>query len=154
MARLRLCGNWEDVALAVGSWKTVASVKAGADQVELIKRVRLATDGIAGDAKPLEFRMQRVTAGTGTGVTVTASKLNETNGTTPRSVFRNNFTAGPTEASNGVLGQDKFHPQGGEYQDFSFEDLEVAQGNEIAVQVKVPSGGTAVNCSGHIIYEE
>jgi hypothetical protein len=150
MAGLKLCVCWEDVLLVVGSWKTVGSIRAGSDQKVQLEGSRLATDGIAGDAKSLEFRIQPVTAGSGTGTAITPSKVQGFDATTPRSIARVNFSAEPTATANAVLCQDKFHPQGGEWQDFTFKDVYTAAAGEVAVQVKVPSGQVAVNCSGHL----
>jgi uncharacterized protein (DUF2126 family) len=154
MAKLGLCLNWEDVTLSVNAWKTVGAIKAGSDQQIAIERVRLATGGVAGDAIPLEVRLQPVTAASGTGTSATPSKRNRSNGTTARSTARVNFSAEPTSTANSHIGQDKFHPQGGEFQDFTFGDVVSAAAEEWAIQVKVPSGQTAVTCSGHCFYEE
>lgn len=154
MAKLNLCVSWEDVALVAGSWKTVAGIQAGTDQVVSLKRVRLATSGVAGGAKPLEFRLHRITAASGTGTAFTPVTVNESNTTTKRSTCRVNFSAEPTLTANKYLFQDKFHPQGGLAHEYSFSDVEIAAAAETVIQVKLPSAETVVNCSGHAVYEE
>lgn len=155
MAKLQLCLNWEDVTLSVNAWKTVGSVKAGSDQVLSLVRMHLGVDGISGDAKPLEVRLQRVTASSGTGTSATPGRVNETNGTTIRSSCRINFTAEPTAIATGPdLFHNKFHPQGGVINELVLLEAEVAAAQECAVQVKVPTGGNADKCSGHLVYVE
>ena len=154
MAGLQLCFNFEDVTLTAGAWKTLGSVKAGTDQHVKIDRVRLATSGVAGDALPLWFRLQPITAGTGTGTTITPSKRNRAFATTSRSVVRTNFTVEPTAIANSVLCEDQFHPQGGESQDFSFEDILTEAAGEVAIQVFTVAAQAAVKSAGHCFFTE
>jgi hypothetical protein len=154
MARLFMCLNWEDVTLSVNAWKTVGAIKAGSSQGLVLERVRMATSGVAGDAIPLEVRLQPITADSGTGTNATPSKRKRTNSVSTRATCRVNFSAEPTSTANSHVGQDKFHPQGGELQDLKFDEVELAGGEEIAIQVKVPGGQTAVACSGHAFWEE
>ena len=154
MAGLNLCVNWIDVALASGSYKTMCAIKAGADQMVRIKSIWQSSAGIAGDAEPLSVRLCRIVADSGTGTGTTPQKLNNALTATPRSTCRNNFTVEPTESGTApYIFPHKSHPQGASSKECSFDDVFVNEDTEIAVQIKLPSGG-AINNTGHVIIEE
>lgn len=155
MAGLNCSVNWDDVTLAVGSYKTVASVNAPANHMVRVKSLWVCANGVAGDAEHLYVRLCRVTETTGTGDTITPQKLNNALTATPQSVARVNFTAEPTaDGTLPYIFPHKIHPQGSSAKDCSFDDVYIKEDTELSVQVKVPSGGTAVKCSGHLIIEE
>lgn len=161
MAEAQLQVGWNDLTLAVNAWKTLASVKAGADTVARLLRAKLGCSGISGDAEPLRFRLQRITADSGTGTATTPGRLTQTNKAAARASCRTNFTAEPTAVAvsapthlTAELLQDMFHPQGGTWEELNLLRTEVEGAAEVALQVFVPSGGTAVKCSGHLIYGE
>lgn len=155
MAGLKCCANFEDILTVVGSWKTVISLRATLYDIVRVCRVKIHGEGIAGDAKPVAVRLTRVVASSGTGTTGLAIKLNNAFPLTPETVVRYNFTVEPTETgTTPYLYVSKFHPQGGQADDITFDDLMIDSGTELALQIKVPAGGTAINVTGHIIIEE
>lgn len=160
MAGLKLSHSFRDVVLSVGSWKSVASWRAPGgggtnDQMVRLSSLKLAASGQSGDAEALGFRIARVQAGTGTGTSQAPQKLNNALTAVPRSTCRHTFTAEPTDdGTSPYLFEDKFHPQGGDVQNWEFDDFLVKEGTEVAVQIIVPTGGTAIKVSGHIIGEE
>jgi len=160
MAGLNLSHSFRDVTLSVGSWKTVASWRAPGgggtnDQMVRLSSLKLASNGQSGDSEALGIRLARVQAGTGTATTQTPQKVNNALSAVPRSICKVNFTAEPTDdGTSPYLFEDKFHPQGGNVQNWEFDEFIVKEGTEVAVQLMVPTGGTAVKVSGHLIGEE
>jgi hypothetical protein len=159
MAGLKLQVNWEDVDLEVNAWKTVASIRAGSDQALSIDAVKFAAHGVAGDAKQIKCRLQRITGGTGTGTATNAFRRNNTYNGAKRSICRTAFTAVPTAvtpptgySANGCL--DAFHPQGGLSRELAFKDVEVEPDGEVAVQLFLYTGQTVVACTGSVDYTE
>lgn len=156
MAGLKSSIAFEDVATAgSATWKTIASVKAPTNQMLRLLRVKICGEGIAGDAKPLGVRLARVTAASGTATTGTMVKLNNALSATVQAVGRTNFTVEPSlDGTTPYLYSGKFHPQGGQVDDLAFEDCYLKEATELALQVYTPSGGSAINVSGHIEVEE
>jgi len=155
MAGLNCSANFEDVAGTAGSWKTLLTLKAPTNQMLRIRRVKICGLGTAGDAKPIGVRLTRVSQGTGTGTTKTPQKLNNALTVTVQATQRINFTVEPTEdGTDPYLYAGKFHPQGGLVDDLPFDDLIVKENTEVALEVKIESGQTAITMSGHLIYEE
>lgn len=154
MAGLNLSVNFDDVALVVGSYKTVAAVQAPANQMVRIKGFWVCTNGIAGDAEHIYVRLTRTTA-SGTGTTITPVKLNNALTATAQCVCKVNFTVEPTlDGTLPYIYPHKIHPQGASAKDCSFDEVYIKEGCQIALQVQVPSGGTIVKCSGHLLIEE
>jgi hypothetical protein len=155
MAGVGLSVNFDNVALAVGSFKTVAAVKAPTNQMVRLKSFGFSTDGIAGDAVPLEYRLARITAASGTGTATTPIKLNNAMTVTVQTTARKNFTSEPSDSGTApYLYPGLIHPQGGLSRDVTFDDIFIDGGTELALQVKVPTGGTAVNATGCLLVEE
>lgn len=156
MARVNICLGFTDAATVAGAWKTLASLRAPANQIVALKRVRLHGEGIAGDAKPIGVRLCRITPGNGSATTVTPLKLNNALSLTVQTVGRITFTGTePTDDGTApYLMPDKFHPQGGKGDEMTFDDFLIANGTELALQVLVPSGQTAIPVSGHMVAEE
>lgn len=156
MAGLETSLNFEDVQLAAaGSWKTVVSVKAPTNQMVRVKTIAISGEGTAGDAKPVECRLVRVTADSGTGTASTPIKLNNALTATVQAAGRVNFTAEPTESGTSpYMYPFKFHPQGSFVFEKSFDTLYVKEATELAVECKIASGGTQINVSGHLVLEE
>lgn len=155
MAGLNLQLPFFEVTLTVNAWKTAAAIKAPTNQMLRVKGAKLATDGIAGDAQPLLFRLARITPGNGTATSATPQKTNDAMTATPQSTGRINFTAEPTDDGTAPYTYaDAFHPQGGLAEPMEFDEVYVKEGKELALQIKVPSGGTAVKVTGHLKYEE
>ena len=155
MARLDCGVYFEDVALSVNAWKTIASLKAPANQMLALKRAKVCGEGIAGDAAPIGVRLARITADSGTGTAVTPRKLNNALTATPQGAARINFTDAPTVAPAAEhLLAGKFHPQGGQVDELVLGEVLLKEGTEIALQCFVPAGGSAINVSGHLNYEE
>lgn len=153
MARLEFSAGFTDVATAAAAWKTVLSLRAPANQLVAVKRVKIHGAGIAGDAEPFRMRLARVQAGTGTATTSAGLKLNNAIGATVQTVVKVNFTSEPTDDGTApYLYPDKFHPQGGKGDETTFDNLTIAHATELALQVYAPAGDTAV--AGHIIAEE
>jgi len=154
MAGLKASVNFFDVELAVASWKTIASIKAPANQPVRILKFVLTGNGVAGDAEPCDVRLTRITADSGTGTATTPIKLNNALGATVQSVARVNFTAEPTESGTApYLYPQKFHPQSGVMHDVTFDDCFIAHATEICLEAQVPAG-SAIDVTGHIIIEE
>lgn len=155
MARLDCGVYFEDVALTADAWVTVASLKAPANQMLALKRVKICGEGVAGDAKPLGVRVSRVTADSGTGTAATPRRLNNALTASPQATARTTFTVEPTTAPAGeYLFAGKFHPQGGTVDELVLGEVLVKEGTETAVQVKLPAGQSVINVSGHVNYEE
>lgn len=147
---------FEDVATAgSATWKTIGSVKAPTNQMVHVMRLKICGEGIAGDAKPLGIRLTRITASSGTGTTATMPKTNNALSCAVQSVGRVNFTVEPSlDGTAPYLFAGKFHPQGGLVEDLSFSNVWIKEATEAALQVYTPSGGSAVNVSGHLEVEE
>lgn len=156
MAGLETSVNFEDVQLAsAGTWKTIVSVKAPTNQMVRIKSLAVHGEGIAGDAAPVEGRWVRVTADSGTGTATTPIKLNNALTATVQAAARVNFTAEPTESgTNPYIFPFKVHPQGGLVRDHWGDGFFIKEATEIALEMKIPSGGTQFNVTGHVILEE
>jgi hypothetical protein len=155
MAGLNCSVNFDDVTLAVGSYKTVASVQAPANHMVRVKSLWVCANGVAGDAEHLYVRFCRVTGATGTGTAITPQKLNNALTATPLSTARVNFTVEPTaDGTLPYIFPHKIHPQGASAKEASFDECFIKEATELSLQVQVPSGGTAVKCSGHLIIEE
>ena len=155
MAGVGLSIGFDEVELVVDAWKTVASVKAPANQMVKLNSIALHADGIAGDAKPLLLRLARVVAGSGSASAATPQKLNNALTVTPQTTARKNFTTEPTaDGTDPYIRPGLFHPQGGIIRDDTFSGLYLKEGSELAVQVKVPSGGVAVKVTGGAEVEE
>lgn len=155
MACLEVSAGFTDVTLSVNAWKSVVSIKAPANQMIRIRSLKFCGNGIAGDAEPCGLRWADVQASTGTATTYTPQKVNRQIGVTVQSVTRHTFTAEPTD--NGTapyIFPDKFHPQGGISNSFEFSNFIIQAGGEMALQLFVPTGGTAIKVSGHVLYEE
>ncbi|MFH0903175.1 MAG: hypothetical protein V2A73_21310 [Pseudomonadota bacterium] len=155
MAGNVFCIGFTDVVTVVNTWKTMASIRAPTNQMVHVKRVKVVGAGIAGDAEPLGVRLARVTAGTGTRTVAVAQKLNNALPCAVQSTVCVNFTAAPTDSGTDPwLYPSRFHAQGGQADDVTFDDLWIAENTELALQVRVPSGGTAITATGHIVAEE
>jgi hypothetical protein len=155
MAGLGESVNFAAVATTVASYKTIASVRAPANQMVQLKGFSAHAAGVAGDAAPLPFRLCRVTAGTGTGTATTPIKTNNGLTCTPQATARVNFSAEPTaDGTEPYLYPGLFHPQGGITREVEFNDCWIKEGTELALQVQVPTGGTAVTLTGHLLVEE
>lgn len=154
MARLKLCVNFEDYELAANAWKTAAAIKAPANQMVAITNLWVSMNGVAGDAEHAKVRLRRIQAGTGTGTTVTPAKVDNTRTATPQSTARVNFTVEPTDDGDLTLYPHKVHPQGASSKDTTFSDVVLKEGTEIALQIKLPNGATAVKTDGHVEIEE
>jgi len=155
MARLNLCVNWDDFQLGVDAWKTVASVKAPANQMVAVKGFWVCGNGVAGDAEHLKVRLRRVVADSGTGTTFVPVKTNNVMTATAQCTARVKFTVEPTDSgTDQSIYPHKTHPQGSSTKDCTFEDAVIKEGTELALQVKVPSGGVAVYTDGHLNIEE
>lgn len=155
MAGLNLSISFDDVTLTVGSFKTVLCVKAPTNQMVRVKSIWQAFSGVAGDAAPLDVRLMRTTAASGTGITVVAQKLCTSLSATAQTTARKNFTVEPTaDGTDPYLYWHKVHPQGASAKESTFDECFIKEGTELALQIKVPSGGTAVTTSGHMIVEE
>lgn len=157
MARLDCCVNFRNLQLAAAAtWKTMASIEAPAEQMIAIKRIKITGNGIAGDAEPIEVRLTRVEASSGTGTATTPQKINNALTATPQATARVAFSSEPTEdGTDPYLYPSKFHPQGGSVDELTFDgEIIVAEGTELALEMQVPTAGTQIYVSGHIIYEE
>lgn len=162
MAFNDLCLNFDapdatnpGILLTAGSFKTVASIKAPSDGPIKVKAVKLGASGIAGDAVPLVIRFRRVTPASGTGTSETPVRTNGTIAASPRSTCRINFTSEPTALSpDEILFPDRFHPQGGIANGFQISPFVQEEESEVALQIQVPTGQTAVRVTGHILFEE
>lgn len=155
MAGVNCSLNFEDVAGVAGSWKTVAAICAPTNQMVRIRRVKIAGEGTAGDGKPIGVRLTRITAASGTGTSATPQKLNNALGLTVQTTARVNFTVEPSESGTTPYAYvGKFHPQGGFVDDLPFDDLMLEVATELALQVKIPSAESAINMTGHVIFEE
>jgi hypothetical protein len=155
MAGLNLSVNFDDVTLSVDAYKTVASIQAPTNHMVRVKSLWVCANGVAGDAEHLYVRLCRVTGATGTGTAVTPQKLNNGLSCAALSTARVNFTGEPTaDGTLPYIYPHKIHPQGASAKEASFDECFIKEGTELALQVKVPSGGTPVECSGHLIIEE
>jgi hypothetical protein len=155
MAGVKCSVNFAAVSTAVGSYKTIASVRAPTNQMVKLLSFAAHANGIAGDAQPLPFRLCRVTAGSGTGTSTTPIKLNNALTVTVQATARVNFTAEPTaDGTDPYLLPGLFHPQGGIVREVEFSEVYLKEATELALQVQVPTGGTAVTLTGSLTVEE
>jgi hypothetical protein len=156
MAGLKFTLGFEDVALVANTWVTLVSARAPTNQMAQLLGLKLAGSGVAGDAKPVSFRMRRVTAGSGTGTTVAAQKTHNAISCNVQTVGRNAFSAAPSDDAGAApyMFPDKFHPQGGIINSFEFDDVYVKEATELAVEAKLAASETVISVSGHIHCEE
>lgn len=158
MAEVGFCVNFEDVALTVGSWKSVCALRAPTNQLVKLLKVAAMLEGIAGDAKPIGMRLMKLsTAGAGTATAATPERLNSaispSNSNIPRSTARVNFSAEPSDSGK-YLYAGKVHPQGGAIFNVEFDGAVLADDSEVVLQLKIPSAQVQVNASGHLVAEE
>jgi len=160
MAGLNVCVNFYEAALSVGAWRTVCSVSAPAERMLKVKGFVINTDGTDGSAKPIQYRLIRIDSGSGSSTGAAAHKANNALGATPVTVGARAYTTEPTYGSAAYTDatphfyRGLFHPQGGITRDLTFDDIVVEEGTGLALQAKVPAGGSAVNATGHIAVEE
>lgn len=155
MARLEFNAGFSNVNGAVGSWKGILSVRAPTNQVVAVKRVKISGHGTSGDAKPIDVRLTRISAGTGTATTITPQKLNNIYTATVQSVAKKDFTVAPTEdGTDPHIYEGNLHPQTGFVDELTFSDLTIKEGTELLLEVKIPSSESQIPFSGHMICEE
>jgi hypothetical protein len=156
MAGLKCSVNFDDADLPVNSWKTVCALKAPTNQALQVLKANFFPNGVSGDAEHLDFRLTRITAASGTGTATTPIKLDNRLSTTPQATARIDFSAEPTEDGTApYIYPGRCHPQGALMMEVIFDDAFIKEGTELALQIKVPSGGASTtDARGHIIYEE
>lgn len=155
MAGVNLSLGFLNVATVANAWKMIATVRAPTNQMVKLKRVRLGGNGQAGEAKSARFRLAGIVPGSGTpGGTITPTKICNALTVTPQTTGRYSVVTPTAESPVRELFPDAFHPQGGEWQDFEFDNLLLKEGTETGVELFVETGEDPITVTGHLLVEE
>lgn len=139
-----------EVALVAATPKTVLTVTAPSNHRDKLGGFGISFDGTVAGNEPVVVELMRFTGGTGTGTTVTPTKVDDSIAEAIQSTSKSNYSAEPTAGE--ILDVKEIHPQTGyeKYYPFGWEKI-IGGGDMMGIRCTAPQ---AVNCYPFMDCEE
>jgi hypothetical protein len=153
MARIVAVATTAEIALSAATAKTVLHFNCPANHLAVIKGWSISFDGTTVTAEPVQIRLLRQTAASGTGSTNTPVKINPLVTASLQCTAKDSFSAEPTAGN--VLFAIEVHPQAGYEKIYPLGDEPLCGGTGSADALGIECTAPAtVNVRATITFEE
>lgn len=139
-----------EIGLVANTAKTILQLVAPTNQRLDLRSVAVAFDGVSTTSEPVTVEILRQTTA---GTMSAATPVKDSAGSEAvQATALKTATVEPTAGD--ILRRYEIHPQDGLERVFDKREIEIPGGTRIAIRCTVPSGGAAINATGHFTWEE